>query len=481
MSEGKEELSSSRKNLIEENSSSLNGKNKNQSIRLEEKVNLNKKRDPSPTKNNKNAILKEASNKKHNNKSKNKRGNKNENINQIKDIELIESISINNKTKEHKKKEDNNFIIKLIKTANEIEKYNSVYSSKYCGICGINMIHQKETLRFKNSREFLYYLQYLFTCIPDIITYNKENVAKNKKDVFKYFSNYRFSSEKWKFYNHKFLCKCCLLKQINLPNCLNYFISIFVDNKKKKESKDNFPFTVNKGNEKVKEKKTIKNINEKKNSNDILFDEDLNKDIIIDINNDTEKTSENIFENNQSENLNKITSNTQNSQKDNLESPNSNKNLNINFTNNFSIFSDSFSNKNLLNRDTALLFEIKNYYNFSINKLSQIFFEFLIYFNYSNYLNKTRSHGDKNKIIYTVILFHFKDKIINQIHNLELIQNKIKICYKNFLNSFNQCSNEYLSTFQKLTDEFDENFQTFQNKTNNFIEDINNYYNSLKD
>ena len=250
--------------------------------------------------------------------------------------------------------------------------------------------------------------------------------------------------------------------------------------KKKKDSKDNFPFTVNKGNEKVKEKKTMKNINEKKNSNNILLDEDLNKDIIIDINNN-EKTSENIIENNQSENLNKINSNTQNSQKDNLESPDSNRNLNINFTNNFSIFSDSFSNKNLLNRDTALLFEIKNYYNFSINKLSQIFIEFLIYFNYSNYLNKTRSHGDKNKIIYTVILFHFKDKIINQINYLELIQKTIKIYYKNFLNSFNQCSNEYLSTFQKLTDEFDENFQTFQNITNKFIEDINNYYNSLKD
>ena len=46
-------------------------------------------------------------------------------------------------------------------------------------------------------------------------------------------------TKKWKFYNPKFLCKCFILKKINSPNCLKYFINIFVD-------KNNFLFIINK-------------------------------------------------------------------------------------------------------------------------------------------------------------------------------------------------------------------------------------------
>ena len=41
-------------------------------------------------------------------------------------------------------------------------------------------------------------------------------------------------TKKWKFYNPKFLCKCFILKKINSPNCLKYFINIFVDNYEKR-------------------------------------------------------------------------------------------------------------------------------------------------------------------------------------------------------------------------------------------------------
>ncbi len=68
--------------------------------------------------------------------------------------------------------------------------------------------------------------------IHKILKKTISNYVQNKKDVFKYHSKYKFSYEKWKFYNIIFLGKCYLLKQINFPNCLNHFI--FVDSKKKK-------------------------------------------------------------------------------------------------------------------------------------------------------------------------------------------------------------------------------------------------------
>ena len=450
--------------------------------------------------NNKNGSLKQSLNKKNNISQMNKKTNnkKQNNSSYLDDGDLIELISNGKVINGPKSKETNNFIIKLKKTAKEVEKYKPNNIDNSCGICGIKMMYQNETLKFKNSKDFLTYLEYLFIDKYDLINYNEENINKNKKEVFAYKKNYKFSSKKWKFYSHKYLCKSCLLKQINQPKCLSYFKSIFYDIKKKKV-KDNFTFLTNK--EKIKEKEDIKcNINnnsDEKFSNTISIDEESdNKDIVININkaeqlndsfqkfqNKKEINSENT--NSKVNNINK--SNISNSPTENLENLHlnndySNNQFSNNFPNHYDFNLNSPVKNNYYQEQNIIIIYLQNLYYFTVNSLFDNFYDFIIYLHYINKINKSKRQKDKLiNTLYLSIMLHFKDKIVEEIKRLGQIQKLILQIYNKLLISFNHFTNVFILKFQNIYNEFEENYKLFENKVKKFIENINYYYNFLID
>ena len=461
---------------------------------------IKEKNEESITKNNnKTEALKESPNKKKNISIMNKKtkNNKQNNSSYLDDGELIELISSRNVIIGPKNKETNNFIIKLKKTAKEVEKFNQNNIDNSCGICGIKMMYQKETLKFKNSKDFLTYLEYLFICKPDLINYNEENIYQNKKEVFAYYRNYKFSSKKWKFYTHKYLCKSCLLKQINKPNCLKYFMSIFYDIKTKKV-KDNFTFLVNKENTKEKEttKNNINTNSDEKCSNTISIDEESeNKDIVININkadqlNDSFQNIQNQKETNSENTYSKLnkTNNTNISHNDNLG------NLNLNTDSSNNLISNSHSNILDFNlnfplnnnyfkeQNNRVLIDLQNLYYVTVNNLFDNFYDFIVYLHYINKINKSKRQNDKLiNTFYLSIMFHFKDKIINEIKKIGIIQKLIFQIYNKLSITFNHISNEFVLKFQNIYNEFEENFKMFENNIKKFIENINYYYNYLID
>ena len=464
---------------------------------------IKEKNEESITKNNnKTEALKESPNKKKNISIMNKKSNnkKQNNSSYLDDGDLIEFISGKNVKIGTKNKETNNFIIKLKKTAKEVEKYNPNNIDNSCGICGIKMMHQKETLKFKNSKDFLTYLEYLFICKSDLIIINEENISQNKKEVFAYYRNYKFSSKKWKFYTHKYLCKSCLLQQINKPNCLKFFMSIFYDSKAK-NVKDNFTFLVNK--EKIKEKEIAKNnVNtnsDEKYSNTISIDEESdNKDIVININkaeqlNDSFQNNQNEKETNSENTYSKINktnksniSNNDNLGNLNLKTDNSNNIISNNPSNLFD-FNLNFPLNNLKNnffqeQKFKVLIDLQSFYYNIVNNLFDNFYDFIIYLHYINKINKSKRQNDKlMNTFYLSIMFHFKDKIIDEIKRLGIIQKMILQIYNQSSISFKHFSNELIFKFQNMYNEFEENYTIFENNVKKFIETINYYYNYLID
>jgi hypothetical protein len=392
-----------------------------------------------------------------------------------KNDENIDELSSNES--DEKWKIQTNFKNKLIKTAKRIEKYNPNYRNSSCFICNVKLEHPKETLRFKTARELLIYCQFLGECLPTLVTYNKDNFIKNKEDTFRYLKNYTLMTKKWKFYNPKFICKCCILKKINSPNCLNYFINTFVDNCKRKNLKNNFHFVIN--------KEIDDDIDNKidKNSIDLTIDENSNKDIIINI----EKESKEIIETKESFSNKSNISNSQINESNNIHSNenSNNENINNNITknsiNNHNLnLNNHFKQDYLENNQLEIINELLKIFKITVENLSKNFFNLIIYLRYANKLNESRKRRDKIiDIIYLSILFHFKDNIIAGINKLSFIQKTIIKYYKNLSYSFDQSSSKYISMYINLEKEYEENFIYFENKINKFNENIINYYNSL--
>ena len=392
-----------------------------------------------------------------------------------KNDENIDELSSNES--DEKWKIQTNFKNKLIKTAKRIEKYNPNYRNSSCFICNVKLEHPKETLRFKTARELLIYCQFLGECLPTLVTYNKDNFIKNKEDTFRYLKNYTLMTKKWKFYNPKFICKCCILKKINSPNCLNYFINTFVDNCKRKNLKNNFHFVIN--------KEIDDDIDNKidKNSIDLTIDENSNKDIIINI----DKESKEIIETKESFSNKSNLSNSYINESNNIHSNenSNNENINNNITknsiNNHNLnLNNHFKQDHSENNQLEIINELLKIFKITVENLSKNFFNLIIYLRYANKLNESRKRRDKIiDIIYLSILFHYKDNIIAGINKLTFIQKAIRKYYKSLSYLFNQSSNKYLSIFINLEKEYEENFIFFENKINKFNENIINYYNSL--
>ena len=162
---------------------------------------------------------------------------------ELKDDALIQSIvagtnittTQESQSKHSQNKAEKRLRDKLYKIAGLCEFYykkkcKARYLKKECIICRNNDFHINELLRFKNVEDFLNYLRYLFKYMKSVIDYKKRTSEENREDIFEYYKKY--TSEKhsdWNFKLPKIICKFCLIKAVNYPNCLLFFKSVFID------------------------------------------------------------------------------------------------------------------------------------------------------------------------------------------------------------------------------------------------------------
>ncbi len=123
---------------------------------------------------------------------------------------------------------------KLLKIANLCEHYyhhkcKNIYLKKNCEICFKSEHCLNELLRFKNSKDFLNYLRYLYLCKNEVVDYSHEIFSVNKKELLDFHRDYEKESNNWSFKIPKILCKSCILKIINKKNSLEIFKKILID------------------------------------------------------------------------------------------------------------------------------------------------------------------------------------------------------------------------------------------------------------
>ena len=152
---------------------------------------------------------------------------------------------------------------KLLKIANLCERYyhhkcKNIYLKKNCEICFKNEHCLNELLRFKNSKDFLNYLRYLYLCKNEVVDYSHEIFSINKKELLDYHRDYEKEINNWSFKIPKILCKSCILKIINKKNSLEIFKKILID----KNNKNNNAIVTNN----IFKKQENLNLNEIKNS-----------------------------------------------------------------------------------------------------------------------------------------------------------------------------------------------------------------------
>ena len=146
---------------------------------------------------------------------------------------------------------------KLFKIAALCEHYyhhkcKSIYFKKNCEICYKNEHCLNELLRFKNSKDFLNYLRYLYLCKYEIVDYSNYIFLNNKKELLNSFRDYEKENSTWSFHSPKILCKSCVLKIINKKNSFDIFKKILID-KDKNKINDNNNIDYNKTKEKINE------------------------------------------------------------------------------------------------------------------------------------------------------------------------------------------------------------------------------------
>ena len=244
------------------------------------------------------------------------------------------------------------------------------------------------------------------------------------------------------------------------------------------------------------QKNNINTNSDEKCSNTISIDEESeNKDIVININkaeqlNDSFQNIQNQKETNSENTYSKLnkTNNTNISNNDNLG------NLNLNTDSSNNLISNSHSNILDFNlnfplnnnyfkeQNNRVLIDLQNLYYVTVNNLFDNFYDFIVYLHYINKINKSKRQNDKLiNTFYLSIMFHFKDKIINEIKKIGIIQKLIFQIYNKLSITFNHISNEFVLKFQNIYNEFEENFKMFENNIKKFIENINYYYNYLID
>ena len=173
---------------------------------------------------------------------------------------------------------------KLIKIAILSEKYyyhkcKTIFLKKNCDICFKNEHCLNEILRFKNSKDFLNYLRYLYLCKYEIVDYSNDIFLNNKKELLNSFRDYEKENSTWSFHIPKILCKSCVLKIINKKNSFDIFKKILIDKDKNKEkiNEDNIKVVIDNPPEKKEVKFHILEILKNEPKNEEKFNDPISE------------------------------------------------------------------------------------------------------------------------------------------------------------------------------------------------------------
>ncbi len=173
--------------------------------------------------------------KKSNEKNEKKKNNENKEKNRKKSNKESSLIDKNSEKKnikqniiQSKNKIGKRLKLQLLKTAKLCEhfyrhKCKCQYFKKECIICSKNEHHINELLRFKNSKDFINYLRYIFLYNNEITDYKHENFKKNKKELLNFYQDFERGIILWSFNSPKIICKCCILNIVNEKNALERF------------------------------------------------------------------------------------------------------------------------------------------------------------------------------------------------------------------------------------------------------------------
>ena len=216
-------------------------------------------------------------------------------------------------------KNEGNFL-KLTSIAANVENRDIYHYKKLvCPIC--KKRNAVNSLLFENLKEFILYLAYVFTFIPEPFK-NCKLFFDNKDEIINFYRNNVFEKSFFKQKNPTLMCKDCLIKKMNQKNFTNIFITIF-GCKKPSNSNNKINQNINNSNKRL-------NID----NNDNKIDKEIKKlndnspfKIIIENNNDDNlnQSTEKKIEKNKEENINNENENldiTVNSHLNNQLNPN---------------------------------------------------------------------------------------------------------------------------------------------------------------
>lgn len=114
------------------------------------------------------------------------------------------------------------------------------FFKKTCLFCIGQCFNTNELLYFRYLKDFLQYVNYLFSYQP-LIIYNKEIANENKEILFEDLRELNGAKNKddWHFSQPKVVCKGCLMTILNKPDCNEILRKQLMDKKdKKKDSSD---------------------------------------------------------------------------------------------------------------------------------------------------------------------------------------------------------------------------------------------------
>ena len=206
-----------------------------------------------------------------------------------------ESPKVNEMLYIYNSKNEGNFL-KLTSIASNVENRDIYHYKKLvCPIC--KKRNAVNSLLFENLKEFILYLAYVFTFIPEPFQ-NCKLFFDNKDEIINFFRNNEYDKSFFKEKNPTLMCKDCLIKKMNQKNFTNIFISIFGC---KKSSNSN-----NKINQKINYSNKSINIDENNDDKEINQSNDNSSLKIIIENNidDTNKTTEKKNKKKKEENIN---------------------------------------------------------------------------------------------------------------------------------------------------------------------------------
>ena len=116
-------------------------------------------------------------------------------------------------------------LLKLTNIANKVENRDCIkYKKLICPFCKKkNLLN---SLIFENLKEFILYLAYIFTFIPQSYR-NCKLFFFNKDEIINYFRFHKYEKPFFLQKNTILICKDCLIKKMNQKNFINIFSSVF--------------------------------------------------------------------------------------------------------------------------------------------------------------------------------------------------------------------------------------------------------------